>query len=59
MSLDFDEQLSFLQKPKREEMTDEQYQIFNQSVESMEENWGFFNNLFKVLPLNPSQYVAS
>ena len=58
MSLEFDEQLSFLQRPKREEMTDEQYQIFNKSVETMEENWGFINNLFKVLPLNPWQYVG-
>lgn len=58
MSLDFDEQLSFLQKPKREEMTDEQYGIFNESVENMRKNWGFINNLFKILPLNPNQYVG-
>ena len=55
-SLQFDEQLSYLQKPVREEMTDEQYELFNKYVETMQENWGFFNNLFKVLPLNASQY---
>ena len=55
-ALVFDEQLSYLQKPVREEMTDEQYELFNENVETMQENWGFFNNLFKVLPLNASQY---
>ena len=55
MSLVFDEQLSYLQKPVREDMTDEEYQIFNTNVEAMEKNWGFINNLFKVLPLNAKQ----
>jgi uncharacterized peroxidase-related enzyme len=54
--LQFDEQLSRLQKPNRGEMTDEQYAIFDKNVEMMEKNWGFMNNLFKVLPLNASQY---
>ncbi len=58
MSLVFDEQLSCLQKPSREEMTDEQYEVFNKNVEFMEQNWGFINNLFKVLPLNASQYMG-
>lgn len=58
MSLVFDEQLSCLQKPVREEMTDEQYEVFNKNVEFMEKNWGFINNLFKVLPLNASQYMG-
>lgn len=58
MSLVFDEQLSCLQKPSREEMTDEQYEAFNKNVEFMEQNWGFINNLFKVLPLNASQYMG-
>lgn len=39
-------------------MTDAQYAIFNQNVEMMEKNWGFINNLFKVLPLNASQYTG-
>ena len=51
MALEFNEQLSRLQKPDRDEMTDEEYAIFNKNVETMEKNWGFINNLFKVLPL--------
>lgn len=58
MALEFDEQLSRLQKPDRNEMTDEQYEIFNKAVEGMEKNWGFINNLFKVLPLNAAEYVG-
>ena len=58
MALEFDEQLSRLQKPDRSEMTDEQYEIFNKAVEGMEKNWGFINNLFKVLPLNAAEYVG-
>ena len=58
MSLVFDEQLSALQAPNREEMTDEEYKVFNDNVEMMEKNWGFINNLFKVLPLNASQYIG-
>ena len=54
--LQFDEQLSYLQKPVHEDMTDEQYELFNKNVETMQTNWGFINNLFKVLPLNASQY---
>lgn len=56
--LQFDEQLSCLQKPNRGEMTDEQYETFATNVETMEKNWGFINNLFKVLPLNASQYIG-
>ncbi|NTW09179.1 MAG: peroxidase-related enzyme [Anaerolineaceae bacterium] len=58
MSLEFNEQLSPLQKPSREELTDEQYELFNSKVEEMEKNWGFSNNLFKVLPLNAEQYIG-
>ena len=58
MSLEFDEQLSLLQKPERSEMTDEQYEVFNKNVEMMEKNWGFINNLFKVLPLNAAEYMG-
>jgi uncharacterized peroxidase-related enzyme len=56
--LQFDEQLSRLQKPNRDEMTDRQYDAFNRFVETMEHDWGFINNLFKVLPLNASQYMG-
>ena len=58
MALVFDEQLSRLQKPDREEMTDAEYEVFNSNVEVMMKNWGFINNLFKVLPLNAKQYIG-
>ena len=54
MALEFDEQLSRLEKPNRNEMTNKEYAVFNENVETMEKNWGFINNLFKVLPLNAS-----
>ena len=52
MALEFDEQLSRLEKPDRNEMTNKEYAVFNENVETMEKNWGFINNLFKVLPMN-------
>lgn len=58
MALEFDEQLSRLQKPDREEMTDEEYEVFNRNVEVMMKNWGFINNLFKILPLNAKEYLG-
>ena len=58
MALEFDEQLSRLQKPVREDMTDEEYAVFDKNVEVMMENWGFINNLFKVLPLNAKEYIG-
>ncbi|MPM14130.1 hypothetical protein SDC9_60490 [bioreactor metagenome] len=58
MALEFDEQLSRLQKPVRGDMTEEEYQIFNKNVEMMMKNWGFINNLFKVLPLNAKEYIG-
>ena len=58
MALEFDEQLSRLEKPNRNEMTNKEYAVFNENVETMEKNWGFINNLFKVLPLNASQYIG-
>ncbi len=58
MSLEFDEQLSCLQKPDRSEMTDEEFAVFEKNVDGMLKNWGFINNLFKVLPLNASQYIG-
>jgi uncharacterized peroxidase-related enzyme len=56
--LEFDEQLSYLRKPVRSEMTGEQYALFSEKAEAMMKNWGFINNLCKVLPLNASQYEA-
>ena len=58
MALVFDEQLSRLQKPDRDEMTDAEYEVFNSNVEVMMKNWGFINNLFKILPVNASQYIG-
>lgn len=58
MALKFDEQLSLLQKPDRAEMTDEEYAVFDKNVEVMTQNWGFINNLFKVLPLNAKEYIG-
>ncbi len=58
MALKFDEQLSVLQKPDRAEMTDEEYAIFDKNVETMTQNWGFINNLFKILPLNAKEYIG-
>ncbi|MEE8716657.1 MAG: peroxidase-related enzyme [Coriobacteriales bacterium] len=58
MALEFDEQLSRLQKPSRDEMTDEEYAVFDKNVEAMEKNWGFINNLFKILPLNAKEYIG-
>ena len=58
MALEFDEQLSRLQKPDRSEMTDEEYAVFDHNVEVMMKNWGFINNLFKILPLNAKEYIG-
>ena len=58
MALEFDEQLSLLQKPSKEEMTQEEFELFEKNVDTMMGNWGFINNLFKILPLNAKQYVG-
>ncbi|MEY8387519.1 peroxidase-related enzyme [Oscillospiraceae bacterium 38-13] len=58
MALEFNEQLSRLQKPNRAEMTDDEYAVFDKNVETMQANWGFINNLFKVLPLNAKEYIG-
>lgn len=56
--LKFDEQLSRLQKPVREDMTDSEYKVFDDNVSDMMEKTGFINNLFKVLPLNAKEYIG-
>ena len=58
MALEFDKQLSLLQKPDKSEMTQEEFDLFEKNVDTMMENWGFINNLFKILPLNAKQYVG-
>ena len=58
MSYEYDEQLSNLQKPNKDEIDPENQKVFDKNVEFMQENWGFINNLFKVLPLNDKQYIG-
>ncbi len=59
MALEFDKQLSRLQKPSKDEMTQEEFDVFEKNVDTMMENWGFINNLFKVLPLNAAEIIFS
>lgn len=56
MSMEYDEQLSYLQKPDKKDIPPEVQEIFDNNTKFQMENWGFINNLFKVLPLNPLQY---
>ncbi len=56
MSVKYDEQLSYLEKPDAAAISPEVQAIFDQNTDSQRKNWGFINNLFKVLPLNPLQY---
>ena len=58
MALEFDEQLSRLQKPDRSDMTDKEYALFDKNVKAMLKNWGFINKLFKILPLNAKEYIG-
>jgi len=56
MSVKYDEQLSYLQKPDAADIPTEVQEVFDRNTEFQTENWGFINNLFKVLPLNALQY---
>lgn len=56
MELVFDEQLSYLQKPDRKDISDENFKVFQDTITTQQNEWGFINNLFKVLPLNADQY---
>lgn len=56
MSGKYDEQLSYLQKPVAEEVPADVQAIFDKYTDFQLQNWGFINNLFKVLPLNALQY---
>ena len=56
MKTKYDEQLSYLQKPDVSEIPDDVQAIFDKYTETQLKNWGFINNLFKVLPLNALQY---
>ena len=50
MALVFDEQLSRLQKPDRDEMTDAEYEVFNSNVEVMMKNWGLSTTCSRSCP---------
>lgn len=52
----YTEQLSYLQKPDEKNIPVELQLEFDKHVDFQQENWGFINNLFKILPLNPLQY---
>lgn len=52
----YEEQLSYLQKPSEEEIPEDIQQLFDQHVVKQQEQNGFVNNLFKILPLNALQY---
>ena len=49
MSLVFDEQWSALQKPNREEIPDELFEVFENAADTQMENWGFVNSLLKIM----------
>ena len=44
MALEFNEQLSRLQKPDREEMTDEEYRLEEEKIQSLREENGLTEN---------------
>ena len=50
------EQLSYLRKPDPSEIPQELQELFDKYITSQMDNWGFINNLFKVLPLNAQQF---
>ncbi|WP_234447682.1 hypothetical protein [Viridibacillus soli] len=52
----YEKQLSYLQKPNVEDIPIKLQAEFDQHTTFQQENWGFINNLFKVLPLNALQY---
>ncbi|WP_042348084.1 peroxidase-related enzyme [Bacillus massiliigorillae] len=52
----YSEQLSYLEKPNEKEIPEDLQALFDENIEFQQKNWGFINNLFKVLPLNPYQY---
>ena len=45
MALEFDEQLSRLEKPNRNEMTNKEYAVFNENVDPRVTKWGCKKNL--------------
>ncbi|WP_211240317.1 peroxidase-related enzyme [Aminiphilus circumscriptus] len=56
MSESYPEQLSYLQKPDEKDVPPELQEVFDSYTDAQMKNWGFINNLFKVLPLNARQY---
>lgn len=51
-----DKQYSYLEQPKVEGIPEELQQEFNAAIKDQEEQQGFFNHLFKILPLNAKQF---
>ncbi len=56
MTEKYPEQLSHLQKPDEKEIPGELQELFDKATDDQVRNWGFINNLFRVLPLNARQY---
>lgn len=50
--------LSYLAKPDVKDIPADLHQEFERHKTFQQENWGFINNLFDILPLNAHQYKA-
>lgn len=54
----YDEQWSYLEKPKIEEIPPDLQAYFEENIRKQEEKLGAVNTLFHILPLNPIQFKA-
>ncbi|MGG0657018.1 peroxidase-related enzyme [Rummeliibacillus pycnus] len=52
----YDKKYSYLEKPNESEIPSELQKEFDAAIDSQIEQQGFFNHLFKILPLNAQQY---
>jgi len=52
----YDKKYSYLEKPNQEEIPADLQQEFEAAIDGQMEQQGFFNHLFKILPLNAHQY---
>jgi len=52
----YDQKYSYLEKPNESEIPEDLQKEFNAAIDSQIEQQGFFNYLFKILPLNAQQY---
>lgn len=52
----YDQKYSYLEKPNESEIPTELQKEFDATINSQIEQQGFFNHLFKILPLNAQQY---